>query len=181
MTAPTKPTLRGLAKLLDVSHSALSKAAHDRLLTDGIGFDHRGRVVVTNADAAFKQWLCIHVPRVDAMARRQAAPVNACRCVILDRDGFDWRAQELLAAVESYELAIRALLRVRLEAGEDPGAIIASTSPRLRAEAQDPGDSFTDADVARAELSLATTLELLTESDDDDETDDEPRSDDDDR
>ncbi len=71
--ATTKTTLRGLAKRLGCTHSSLSAAVHERRLTAGVDLDH-GQVVVTDADAAAKQWEAIaSIPAGDRNAEFRAA------------------------------------------------------------------------------------------------------------
>src|SRR4051812_3162770 len=105
-------SLRSLAKHLGCTHSSLSAAVHEGRLSSGVRIDARGRVAVTDADAAAAAWRGLHVPRIDELARRQAS--DRRQTVIVDRDGYDWTAESLLAGYEAYELLARALFEAAL-------------------------------------------------------------------
>jgi hypothetical protein len=76
-TTTARASLRALARHLGCSHAALSKKVHTGLLTAGVALDARGRVVVTDFDAAAAEWSSIHVPSVAEMMRGSPAHASA--------------------------------------------------------------------------------------------------------
>ena len=66
-------SLRALARELGVNHSSLSAAVHDGRIDRGVRIDAKGRVVVTDADAAKAVWHDVHVPQVIELSRAQSA------------------------------------------------------------------------------------------------------------
>ncbi|HMG57372.1 MAG TPA: hypothetical protein VK601_27925 [Kofleriaceae bacterium] len=106
--------------------------------------DERGRVVVTDADAAARQWTGqVHTPRLDEMIRREsaaklavAAPAPAgTNVVIIDRDDYDWTAQGLLDALDAHELLCRALVKAMLAGEASSAALVERLAAKLHEEA----------------------------------------------
>jgi hypothetical protein len=99
-----------LARHLGCSHAALSKKVHTGLLTAGVALDARGRVVVTDFDAAAAEWSSIHVPSVAEMMR--GSPAHAPAAPIPPPPDFfaDLSKQDLLERWVAYDLLANALI-----------------------------------------------------------------------
>jgi hypothetical protein len=69
---PRRVSLRALAAELNTHHSTLGTAVRDGRLRRGVSLDKRGRVVVTDADAAARNWRAIHTPQVLELERLES-------------------------------------------------------------------------------------------------------------
>jgi len=108
-TTTARPSLRALARHLGCSHAALSKKVHTGLLRAGVTLDARGRVVVTDFDAAAAEWSSIHVPSVAEMMR--GSPAHAPAAPMPPPDFFaDLSKQDLLERWVAYDLLACALV-----------------------------------------------------------------------
>jgi hypothetical protein len=118
-TTTARPSLRALARHLGCSHAALSKKVHTGLLRAGVTLDARGRVVVTDFDAAAAEWSSIHVPSVAEMMR--GSPAHAPAAPMPPPDFFaDLSKQDLLERWVAYDLLACALVLDALGADSGP-------------------------------------------------------------
>jgi hypothetical protein len=189
-TRPAKPSLRGLAARLGVAHSGLSKLIHDRLLTKGVAFDNRGRVVVTDIEAAAAQWNGIHkVTTADLIRRERRAPADTgegdeddevyCDCGDVHPMFAELSKQDLVERWAAYDLLVNVLLVSTLDEGGDPSkaaaaepaalALVDRIAPRLRATALRRGADETSIDMAES-LFLEMVREVLHPDPEDIET-----------
>ena len=109
-TTTARATLRALARHLGCSHAALSKKVHTGLLTAGVALDARGRVVVTDFDAAAAEWSSIHVPSVAEMMRGSTAHAPAAPMPPPTDFFADLAKQDLLERWAAYDLLANALI-----------------------------------------------------------------------
>jgi hypothetical protein len=118
-TTTARPSLRALARHLGCSHAALSKKVHTGLLRAGVTLDARGRVVVTDFDAAAAEWSSIHVPSVAEMMR--GSPAHAPAAPMPPPDFFaDLSKQDLLERWVAYDLLACALVLDALDGDSGP-------------------------------------------------------------
>ena len=134
-TTTARASLRALARHLGCSHAALSKKVHTGLLTAGVALDARGRVVVTDFDAAAAEWSSIHVPSVAEMMR--GSPAHAPAAPMPPPPDFfaDLSKQDLLEAWAAFDLLANALIVSALGTESDQladDAFIERTTALLR-------------------------------------------------
>lgn len=165
-----QPSLRGLARILGVSHVALSNAAHRGTLADGIALDGRNRVIVVDAGAAAAEWRRIHVPghhelmRATPQPTRRAPPTSDPLDTVLPDHHHDRAitAGELFAERDACSLLVTALASVALD-GADRDQVGARVAARLRVVAELHGADA--AAIAAAEQDLDSTLTMLADDD----------------
>jgi len=152
----TQTSLRALALRLGCSHSALHKAVHDRRLTAGVRLDDRGRIHVVDADAAAAEWAVVHVPRIDQIGRRRAAPPR--RADLMPVDLFDdISKQDLLECWAAFDELVTALVLDALEDADDPTTGALALMDRVALRLRDRGGCFEDAAVTMLDQ-IATAL-----------------------
>lgn len=165
--AAAQPSLRALARSLQVSHASLSQAIREGRLFEGVALDQHDRAVVVDAAAAAAQWARVHVrtlrmptPREPPRPAQATDPLDAA---VYDRCMDRWiTPRELLAESAVSSLLACALAALALDAG-DVDAIRKMTAAQLRSVAGLHGAG--EATIAEAEHELDRTLQMLTASD----------------
>lgn len=178
-------SLRELGRRLNVGHSALSTAIHDGTLRAGIAFDHRGRAVVLDANAAADEWLRTHVPRVDHAARREvarqlAAPAPSSEDLYDRTLDTHVTSSELFQQRDALLTLVCALTKHSLADDPDPAALRQAIAARLLevVEQHTTDDDAADlVEIAAEELESAIVLLRDAASDDYDDNTDESTED----
>lgn len=170
-----QPSLRGLARSLGVSHTALSQAFRAGTFSAGVRLDDRGRLVVDDAAAAAAEWRAYHVPRHAALTRTPCPappPSDLLLTVLPDHAmGCTITAGELFEERDSHSLLVTALVAIALDdAASGPVALDAPevaairerAAAQLRAVAELHGADA--AAVERAEQDLESVITMLVDA-----------------